>query len=459
MTDNTVLIVEDTRSIGMVMMGWLKKAGYTTHLVETGQDAKSLLQKGGIDLVLLDLQLPDIAGLELLDEIKSLYSEIPVVIVTASASIATAIDAMRRGAYDYVIKPASEERLITTTKNALERGVLVSAIKEIRRDFKKGGTHGFIGKSLPMIAVYKTIDAVAQSAASVFITGESGTGKEVCAHAIHDAGQRRSGPFIALNCAAIPKELIESEIFGHVKGSFTGASGDRDGAAIAADGGTLFLDEICEMDLSLQSKLLRFLQTGSVQKVGSDKLKKVDVRIVCATNRDPMVEVEEGRFREDLYYRLHVIPIHLPALRNRESDVLEIAKQLLAEYSAEEHKNFEGFDPEAEDLLLAHNWPGNVRELQNVIRNAVILNDGETIDASMLTLSARNPGNEAVRPANSKSLGAGNKITVSLDQEFADIEKEIIEAAISLCNGSIPKASEMLGLSPSTIYRKKEQWN
>lgn len=462
-----VLIVEDTGSVAKVMQNWLSKAGITAEIAESGEQALSHIEHGSIRTILLDLQLPDMNGLELLDIIQQRELEISVVVVTSSGSITTAVDAMRRGAYDFIVKPASQERLLTTTKNALEREVLQKAVRDIRSTFKKGDHHGFIGSSLPMIAVYKTIEAVARSKASVFVTGESGTGKEVCAQAIHNASPRNKAPFIALNCAAIPKDLIESEIFGHIKGSFTGATSDRVGAAVSANGGTLFLDEICEMDLDLQSKLLRFLQTGTVQKVGSDKLEKIDVRIVCATNRSPIIEVEEGRFREDLYYRLHVVPIELPPLRVRESDVIEIGLDLLSNFSKEEDKDFKKFASDAEDALLNHNWPGNVRELQNVLRNAIILNDGEEITASMLNFATRVPkssGDEhtlsiSANGAPNMTHGDGSIFAINLEKPFADIEREIIEAAINACDGSIPKASEMLQLSPSTIYRKKESWS
>lgn len=462
-----VLIVEDTGSVAKVMQNWLLKAGITAQIAESGEAALTHIERGSIRTILLDLQLPDMNGLELLDIVQQRELQISVVVVTSSGSITTAVDAMRRGAYDFIVKPASQERLITTTKNALEREVLQKAVREIRSTMKTGDHHGFIGSSLPMIAVYKTVEAVARSKASVFVTGESGTGKEVCAQAIHAASPRNKAPFIALNCAAIPKDLIESEIFGHIKGSFTGATSDRVGAAVSANGGTLFLDEICEMDLDLQSKLLRFLQTGTVQKVGSDKLEKIDVRIVCATNRNPIIEVEEGRFREDLYYRLHVVPIELPPLRVRESDVIEIGLDLLSSFSKEEEKDFKKFTPDAEDALLSHNWPGNVRELQNVIRNAIILNDGEEIDASMLNFATRIPkSNGDDTPFKTSANGAPNKTStdglsfaIDLEKSFADIEREIIEAAINACDGSIPKASEMLQLSPSTIYRKKESWS
>lgn len=456
-----VLIVEDMSSVAIVMQSWLKKATINSEIVETGKDALSIIDAGYVRVVLLDLQLPDMNGLELLDIIQEKQLDISVVVVTSSGSISVAVDAMRRGAYDFIVKPTAQERLITTTRNALEREVLQKAVREIRTNFKKGGKHGFIGSSLPMIAIYKTIDAIARSSASVFITGESGTGKELCAEAIHKASPRNKAPFIPLNCAAIPKELIESEIFGHLKGSFSGATSDRAGAATSANGGTLFLDEICEMDLDLQSKLLRFLQSGTVQKIGSDKLEKVDIRIICATNRDPLTEVEENRFREDLYYRLHVVPVELPPLRLREGDVLEIGTHLLSIYSPEESKEFVRFSEDAENVLLNHNWPGNVRELQNILRNAVVLNEGDEIKASMLNFTQRTMGNmRASRIENpSYTSGVGSNISIDLESPFADIERQIIEAAIRNCGDSIPKASEMLQLSPSTIYRKKESWN
>jgi two-component system repressor protein LuxO len=280
---------------------------------------------------------------------------------------------------------------------------------------------------------------------------------------------RRDKPFVALNCAAMPGELIESEMFGHVKGAFTGAHADRAGAAIQANGGTLFLDEICEMDLGLQSKLLRFLQTGVVQRIGSTKPEPVDVRIVCATNRDPRVEVAGGRFREDLFYRLHVIPIHLPALREREDDVAMIASALLAKFAAEEHKSFRGFAPDAEALLRGHPWPGNVRELQNVLRNAVVLNDGEEITAAMLgslgqlRAAAPPPAPAAAAPpmpaAPAYPGGGGERAPGERGiMPLWQVERAAIEDAIRVCHGNIPRAAALLEVSPSTIYRKRQAW-
>lgn len=461
--NGSVLIVEDTASIAILYKSWLKKVGIAAHCVEDGASAMAELRKGGYRLMLLDLKLPDINGLEILGALRDEDIPVSVIVVTSSGSLNTAVDVMRAGAYDFVVKPAAEERLVTTVKNALEHTILETAAREIQESSGKKQQFGFIGSSLPMIAVYKTIKAVARSSASAFITGESGTGKELCAEALHKNGPRRNRPFVALNCAAIPDNLIESELFGHVKGAFTGATSDREGAAASADGGTLFLDELCEMDLGLQSKLLRFLQTGQVQKVGSDRAKKVDVRVVCATNRDPLREVEEGRLREDLYYRLNVVGLHLPPLRERDGDIVEIAEQLLKSVSKEEGKSFKTLSQDAVDAMLSHTWPGNVRELQNVIRNAVILNEGEELTADMLSISPTGP--QARRRSEVPSEGRASRtksdvgsVEISLDQPFALMERTIIEAAIAECNGSIPRAAELLKLSPSTIYRKKEGW-
>lgn len=460
---DSVLIVEDAASIATLYKSWLNKVGIAAHCVEDGGSAMSELRKGSYRLVLLDLQLPDINGIELLNAIGEENIPVLVIVVTSSGSLNTAVDVMRAGAYDFIVKPAAQERLVTTVKNALEHKILETAVEEIKESAGKTQQLGFIGSSLPMIAIYKMIKAVARSNASVFITGESGTGKELCAEALHKNGPRRNKPLVALNCAAIPDNLIESELFGHVKGAFTGATSDRDGAAATANGGTLFLDELCEMDLGLQSKLLRFLQTGQVQKVGSDRTKKVDVRVICATNRDPLREVEEGRLREDLYYRLHVVGIHLPPLRERDGDIVEIAEKLLKSASKEEGKSFKSLSQGAIDALLAHTWPGNVRELQNVIRNAVILNEGEELTVDMLSIALTGPQAQARSdaPRNNRNSGAkldAGSVEISLDQPFAAMERTLIEAAIAECNGSIPRAADMLGLSPSTIYRKKEGW-
>ena len=289
----------------------------------------------------------------------------------------------------------------------------------------------------------------------MFVTGESGTGKELAAEAIHSRSPRRGQPFVAINCGAIPGELMESEIFGHIRGAFTGAVANRDGAATRANGGTLFLDEICEMPLPLQTKLLRFIQTGRFQKVCGGEDESVDVRFVCATNRDPWQEVEAGRFREDLYYRLHVIPVHLPPLRDRGDDVIDIARQVLLRIAAEEGKAFRNFTDDALDLLRAGPWSGNVRELENVLRGAVVLHEGEEINAAMLPVRR---GTAPYREAAEMEWPAVMPPPVKIEP-LRVAERRLVEAALAEFDGNIPKAARALEISPSTLYRKLAAWD
>jgi two-component system repressor protein LuxO len=296
-----------------------------------------------------------------------------------------------------------------------------------------------------MRAVYRAIESVAHSKATVFITGESGTGKEVCAAAIHASGNRRDKPFVALNCAAIPRELMESEMFGHVRGAFSGAVCDRVGAAGLAHGGVLFLDEVCEMAPDLQAKLLRLLQSGTYQRVGSSLTEATDIRIVCATNRDPLAEVRSGRFREDLFYRLHVIPIPLPALRDRGEDVLLIAQRFLERFAAEERKRFTTISPEARESIAQQAWPGNVRELQNAIRHAVVMHDGDCLEEWMIP---RHPQERAASPAASAKLEI---------LPLWQVERTAILNALRACNGNVTRAAAFLEIGVSTLYRRKAE--
>jgi two-component system repressor protein LuxO len=458
-TDENVLLVEDSLSLATAYMEYLAKKPYRVTHVMTGKEALEAIDRQTPSVVLLDLELPDMNGREILEHIREQAIPAAVIVITAHGSVDVAVDVMRAGAVDFLEKPFTADRLSVTVKNALRRQNLEEFVDMHRRDH----FHGFVGASLSMQTVYHIIDSAAPSKATVFITGESGTGKEVCAQAIHDASPRHEMPFVALNCAAIPRDLMESEIFGHAKGAFTGAVTAREGAATRADGGTLFLDEICEMDLDLQSKLLRFIQTSSFQKVGSSTLKSVDVRFVCATNRDPMEEVKAGRFREDLYYRLHVIPIDLPPLRQREDDVILIARHLLQVYTREENKRFERFAPETETILRTFDWPGNVRQLQNVIRNIVVLNDQDVVTPTMLPP----PLNEVSASSPQMAQGGAEAVNVPVTAGITDvtsiqplwkIEKQVIEQTIEHCDGNIPRAAALLEISPSTIYRKRQQW-
>ncbi|WP_448203670.1 sigma-54-dependent transcriptional regulator [Azospirillum sp. sgz302134] len=457
-----VLLVEDTPSLARVYAEYLKKECCNPVVtVETGAAALEQLADGAPRIVLLDLQLPDMHGMDVLKRINAQALPCAVIIITAHGSVGVAVEAMRQGAYDFLVKPFTADRLTITVRNASERLRLAQIVDTFEKDLGRSRYHGFIGSSLAMQAVYRIIDSAASSRATVFITGESGTGKEVCAEAIHRQSPRAEKPFVAINCGAIPKDLMESEIFGHVKGSFTGAVADREGAAARAGGGTLFLDEICELAPDLQTKLLRFIQTGTYTPVGGSKLEKVDLRIVCATNRDPLREVEEGRFREDLYYRLHVIPLHLPALREREDDVLEIARHLLADYAREEGKSFVRFSPEAEHALRTYHWPGNVRQVQNVVRNIVVLHDGDTVTPAMLPPPLGAPPGPA-----GASHGNGHAHPVTAPQPPSpkavkplwETERDAIEEAIAACDGNIPRAAALLEISASTIYRKRLAW-
>jgi two-component system repressor protein LuxO len=459
-----VLLVEDTAPLARIYTEYLRKTGCTVELVETGAAALASLDRRLPVLALIDLNLPDMSGMDLLRRIRNGQMPVGVIVITANGSISAAVEAMQIGAYDFIVKPFTAERLITTVSNALERARLERVVETLRDDLGRDRHSGFIGSSLSMQSVYRMIDSAAVSKATVFITGVSGTGKEVCAEAIHRGSPRRNKPFVPINCGAIPKDLIESEIFGHVKGAFTGAIADRDGAATRADGGTLFLDELCEMDLQLQTKLLRFIQSGTFQRVGGTKLEKVDIRIVCATNRDPQKEVEEGRFREDLYYRLHVILIHLPPLRERDDDVVEIARHYLAQYAAEEGKRFRQFDAEAEAALRHYRWPGNIRQVQNAIRNLVVMHDGDLVTADMLPPPVGDAGRKP-RPPAPTSPAETPATSPTTESEPVGIkplwlvEKETIERAIHLCNGNIPRAAALLEINPSTIYRKKLVWD
>ncbi len=460
-----LLLVEDTASLAALYAQQLGSSGYHVDAAADGATARSLLDANSYSVMLLDLGLPDIAGIDLLRQVRAQFPGISVVIITANASIAMAVQAVREGAYDYLIKPVTKDRLVTTLNNALERTALKQALTAGPSEDDEAAFVGFIGTSPVMQQVYQKIRSVARSKASVFITGDSGTGKELCAEAVHRLSGRAAAPFVAINCGAIPKDLMESEIFGHLKGSFTGAIQDRDGAASMADGGTLFLDEICELDLALQTKLLRFLQTGLIQRVGATAMEQVDVRIVCATNRSPLDEVRAGTFREDLYFRLHVLPVHMPRLRDRGDDIVEIANRFLKQFSREEGKTFERFSATAAARLKSHGWPGNVRELQNAIRQAVVLHDGEVVEDNMLSGLVSDPlAGSVVAAAPDIEVEALRQAAGASAPEPAgglelwQIERQAIERTIESCKGSIPKAAKVLGVSASTIYRKREAW-
>ncbi|MFU8838394.1 MAG: sigma-54-dependent transcriptional regulator [Thiohalomonadaceae bacterium] len=457
----SLLIVEDDELLALAFAEFLRGTQCQITLAHTGQAALARLPTLVPEIVLLDLGLPDMHGLEILAQIHQQQPDCKVIIITSENSADSAVEAMRLGAHDYMLKPLDQPRLMVTISNLLQRLQMEQRLRVLEQT-ERSRYHGFVGASAPMQVIYRIIDSVAKSNATVFVTGESGTGKELCAEAIHQQSPRSEKPFIALNCAAIPRDLLESEVFGHVKGAFTGALQARQGAAALADGGTLFLDEVCEMDLEMQTKLLRFIQTRQYRRVGGTREEHADVRFVCATNRDPWQEVQAGRFREDLYYRLYVVPIELPALREREQDILLLARHFLAEYARQEGKQFDDFSPDAIAALLAYPFPGNVRELQNLLRRVVVLQSGGSISAAMLSLpaatSSQSPGTVSNKPAHPGSTGQQPPLAHSGIRPLEEVERAYIEEAIALCGGSVIEAARQLGVSDSTLYRKRARW-
>lgn len=417
------------------------------------------------DVVIISLDGFDGPASSLVSDFKGRNPGSAVIALSAGGSLTQAVEMMRLGADDFLIKPASGEQLIASVRRV--RTCAPKPAPVVAPRFGNAAAGKLLGSSVVMKSMFDAIKRAAASKATVFLKGESGTGKELCAEAVHAISPRADGPLISINCSAIPRELMESEIFGHEKGAFTGAAHRRSGAAELADGGTLFLDEICEMDLALQAKLLRFIQTGQFTQVGGSKLKTVDVRFVCATNKDPLEAVKTGAFRSDLFYRLHVLPVTLPPLRERGADILEIARHALAQFSAEEGKAFGSMEPKVEDLLMHYWWPGNVRELLNVIRNVVVMNDGDVVSSSMLPLALAYAA-ETGRPSNSSRNIVG--LTGQSDLAYSTVdeadllkplwrhEQEIIERAIAACDGNIGMAAAHLGINASTIYRKRQSW-
>ena len=460
----SILIVEDSPTLGLTYKTYMKSIDRMVHIVETGTEALDYINESPPAVILLDLKLPDMDGLDILRHIQKQNISSKVIVITAHGSVSVAVDAMREGAVDFLLKPFSANRLVITVTNALEMHRLAALVETFTSTVQHRTFEKFIGDSPAMQVLYKMIEGAAPSNASVFIEGESGTGKELCADAIHKLSSRSKKPFVALNCAAIPANLLESEVFGHKRGAFTGATEDREGAASKADGGTLFLDEICEMPLDLQVKLLRFIQSSHITPVGDNVSRAVNVRFICATNRNPWKETREGRFREDLYYRLHVIPINMPPLKSRGDDVVQIANALLRQHAAEEGKGFKGFSRESEDALKAYSWPGNVRELGNIIQSAVVLNEGEMVEPGMLPAFITKP---KVLESRGQSM-----LLEDLPMPQADlpapmsgsimplhtIEQQAIESAIKQSGGSVTKAAKALEVNPSTLYRKIKSW-
>jgi len=445
----TVLIIDDEQNILVTLSRALKLEGYDSVVAGGGKIGLEKLSEQPVDLVLLDVMMPDIDGLEVLEQIREMDAGLPVIMMSGHATVEIAVKAVRRGAIDFLEKPLSSEKVLVTVANALKMRRLV----EENRDLKSlaGLQTDMVGTSKPMQSVYEQIRMVAPSNGRVLISGENGTGKELVARAIHENSLRAAEAFVKVNCAAVPRELIESELFGHEKGSFTGASQQRRGKFELANGGTLFLDEVGDMPLPMQAKLLRVLQEGELERVGSSETMHVDVRVIAATNQDLPAAIKEGAFREDLFYRLNVVPIHLPPLRERKGDILELAEHLVKVACEQNNRRPKTFAPGALDALSEHDFPGNVRELKNSIERLVIMVPADEITPTDVGRWLGPGIQSAARPAAGDDFYSED---LALKEMMAESEKSFILRALEDCDGHVTNAAKQLGLERSHLYKK-----
>ncbi|HHS13857.1 MAG TPA: sigma-54-dependent Fis family transcriptional regulator [bacterium] len=446
----TVLIVDDEKNTRRLIEEILKsERQYEVLQAANGMACLKKLQEESVDLVLLDLQMPGIDGIETLKEVHKIYPRLPVIIMTAHGTVEKAVSSMKLGAYDFITKPFTSERVKVTVKNALEACALEYEVKSLRSELEKKFTfENIVGQSGVMQNVFRDIDKVIDSNVTVLIQGESGTGKELFARAIHNRSQaRRSHPFVAVNCTAIPESLLESELFGHEKGAFTGASSRRVGKFESANGGTVFLDEIGDMSLSTQAKILRVLQEREFERVGGNTLVKVDIRLISATNTDLDRKVREGSFREDLFYRISVFPIKLPALRQRREDIPLLAAHFIEQFARKEKKEIQSMTPDALRSLMNYHWPGNVRELENIIERAVVVSTSLEIGIQDL-------------PTHLASLKGSTELPEeSLPQWIEKMEVEILRKTLLEFEGNITRAARKLGIGRATVYRKAKKYH
>ncbi|MFQ5427501.1 MAG: sigma-54-dependent transcriptional regulator [Thermodesulfobacteriota bacterium] len=439
-----IVIVDDEQDMRSFLEILLRRNGYSALSFPTAKRALEYCRANPFDLVITDLRMPEMDGVELLRQLKVVDEEAPVIMITAYASVDTAIDAMKAGAYDYFTKPFNIEEIKLNISKALEYRALNLENRKLKENIRaQSGVESIVSQSPVMEDIFRVIKGVAATKASVLITGESGTGKELIARAVHVEGDPVSSRFVAVNCGAIPENLMESELFGHMRGSFTGAVSDKEGLIEQADGGTLFLDEITEMPQQLQVKLLRFLQERSFRRIGGDKDLTVELRIVAASNKVVEEEVRAGRLREDLFFRLNVIHIELPPLRERRSDIPLLAEHFLGKYSAAHNKPVKAVSKDAMERLMGFNYPGNIRELENIIERAVAFSSSETIMPESLPQSLLNnvPGDLFAYDLEVPDNG------LDIEKTVEDIEKEIIANALKKAGGVKKKAAELLGLS------------
>ncbi len=447
MNKNKILVIDDDLEMCGLLSDVLKGEGLSVFAISESLEASRILKREEFDVIITDLKMKGLKGLDLLEEAKKVAPLTPVIIITAFGTIESAIKAMKMGAYDYITKPFQMDEIVLTVRKALENRLLKKEVVRLKKEVEsRYHFHQLIGKSPSMQKIYDLIQRISDSSGNVLITGESGTGKELVAKAIHYNGVRKEGPFVPVNCAAIPETLLESELFGYKKGAFTDAKTDKKGLISGATDGTLFLDEITEMSPMLQAKLLRVIEERSVRPLGDTNSYPIDAKVISASNRDIRSLIREGRFREDLYYRLKVIDIELPPLRERKEDIPLLVQHFTGKFGDETKKKISGVSEEALKLLVNYSWPGNVRELENVIQRAVTLTQNETIRPDDLPSSMLQEIRENV-------LDKGLREKYSIDQ----LEKEYIRKILIEVGGNKSKAAEILGLDRKTLYRKLEE--
>ena len=448
----TVLVVDDDDAHRGMLRMMLKSWGYAVEEAADGDEAVEKVHAKAFDAVLTDVRMGKVNGIEAMKQILSYNPSLPVILMTAYSSVETAVDALRIGAYDYLIKPLDFDALKETLNKAIEHSRLGVENRELRRQFsEENASTEILGRSPAITSMLSMIRTVAPTEATVLITGESGTGKELVARALHAQSLRKDEPLVTVNCAALAETLLESELFGHEKGAFTGADKRREGRFKQADRGTLFLDEIGEMPIGVQAKLLRALQQGEIQRVGSDKSEHVDVRVIAATNRDLRKEVEERRFREDLYFRLNVISLEVPPLRLRKEDIPLLAAHFLSHYAERNHKNVKGFSAQCMDMLLHYDWPGNVRELQNAVERAVILCTGEYVTGPELPVNIAKLAAEAMPKSTEVSSSLAGL-------PLEEVERRAIEETLRETGDNKSAAARKLGITRATLHKKLRKY-
>ncbi|WP_242339633.1 MULTISPECIES: sigma-54 dependent transcriptional regulator [Anaeromyxobacter] len=450
-----VLIVDDEKPNLDSLARIFQREGWRVALAESGAAALEVLRRERVSAVVTDLMMPGMSGEELLRAVKALSPETEVVLMTAYGTVETAVAAMKEGAYDFITKPVKRHAIVKSVRQAIERASLVAENRALRAqlaELSSGAVGGLLGNAPAFRAVLDTLRQAAPTSATVLLAGESGTGKELAARLVHDLSPRAAGPFVPINCAAIPESLLESELFGHEKGAFTGAAARKEGRFERAHGGTLFLDEVGEMSPSVQVKLLRFLQDGVLERVGGTEPLRVDVRVVAATNKDLAAEVKAGRFREDLFYRLDVVSVRLPSLRERREDVMLLAGAFLRRFAEANAKPISGFSPAAVAAIERYAWPGNVRELLHAVERGVILTRGEAVELGDLPEAVRAAAGPAGAPA-----AAPATLAVPLGTTLDEIERLVIRRTLEHTRGDKNLAAQLLGIAARTIYRKLDR--